>query len=136
MNEYLNAINSIRPGSWKHNAVSVSLSRSKLEVRVGRRRWQSALGGTDTLYFLMAYHFGLLSLSNKDGRHYPGITIIDVPGEFSGEAIEDKENFIVQPFIDLVRTEDYAGTQVIITGASFKGLENVNRITLTNVHVA
>lgn len=136
MNDYLNAINTIRPGSWKHSPVAVMLSRSKLEIRVGKRRWQSALGGTDTLYFLMAYQFGLLTLSSKEGRHYPGLSIIDVPGEFSGEAIEDKENFIIQPFIDLATTADYEGTQIVITGASFKGLDNVNRLTLTNVYVA
>jgi len=84
----------------------------------------------------MAYQFGLLTLSDKDGAHYPGLSIIDVPGEFSGEEIEDKENFIIQPFIDLVGLEKYLGTQVIITGASFKGLEDVNRQTLTTVHVS
>jgi predicted nucleic acid-binding Zn-ribbon protein len=136
MNDYLNAINTIRPGCWNHNAISVLLSRSRLDIRVGKRRWQSALGGTDTLYFLMAYQFGLLTLSSKDGSHYPGLSIIDVPGEFSGEAIEDKENFIIQPFIDLVTTADYEGVQVVITGASFKGLDNVNRLTLTGVHTA
>jgi hypothetical protein len=136
MNDYLNAINSIRPGSWKHSPIAITLSRSKFDIRVGARRWPLALGGTDTLYFLMAYQFGLLTLSNKEERHYPGLSIIDVPGEFSGEAIEDKENFIIQPFIDLVTTADYEGSQVIITGASFKGLVNVNRITLTNVHTA
>jgi len=136
MNDYLNAINSIRPGSWKHSPIAITLSRSRFDIRLGARRWPSALGGTDTLYFLMAYQFGLLSLSNKDGRHYRRLSIIDVPGEFSGEAIEDKENFIIQPFIDLVTTAGYEETQVIITGASFKGLVNVNRITLTNVYVA
>lgn len=136
MNDYLNAINAIRPGSWKHSAVAITLSRSKLDIRVGQRRWQQALGGTDTLYFLMAYQFGLLTLSDKEGAHYPGLSIIDVPGEFSGEEIEDKENFIIQPFIDLVGSEKYAGSQVIITGASFKGLADVNRQTLTLVHVS
>ena len=136
MNDYLNAINSIRPGTWKHNPIAITLSRSKLDIRVGSRRWQLALGGTDTLYFLMAYHFGLLTLSNKEGCHYPGLTVIDVPGELSGEAIEDQENFIIQPFIELMAKPGYEGTQVIITGASFKGLENVNRLTLKNVHVA
>jgi hypothetical protein len=136
MNDYLNAINVIRPGSWKHSAVAITLSRSKLDIRVGQRRWPQALGGTDTLYFLMAYQFGLLTLSDKEGAHYPGLSIIDVPGEFSGEEIEDKENFIIQPFIDLVRSEKYVGSQVIITGASFKGLADVNRQTLTTVHVS
>jgi hypothetical protein len=42
MNDYLNAINSIRPGSWKHSAVAITLSRSKLDIRVGQRRWQQA----------------------------------------------------------------------------------------------
>ena len=40
------------------------------------------LGGSDTLYFLMAYHYGLLSLSVKQGCHHPGISIIDLPGPF------------------------------------------------------
>jgi uncharacterized coiled-coil DUF342 family protein len=136
MNDYLNAINGIRPGSWKHNPVAITLSRSKLDIRVGSRRWQLALGGTDTLYFLMAYQFGLLTLSNKEGSHYPGLSVIDVPGELSGEAIEDQENFIIQPFIDLMTNADYEATQIIITGASFKGLDGVNRLTLRGVHVA
>jgi hypothetical protein len=136
MNEYLNEINQIRPGSWKHSAVAITLSRSKLDIRVGQRRWQQALGGTDTLYFLMAYQFGLLTLSDEKGTHYPGLSIIDVPGEFSGEEIEDKENFILQPFIDLVGSESYLGSQVIITGASFKGLENVSRLVLNEVYVS
>ncbi|MGA2219338.1 MAG: hypothetical protein ABSG51_14690 [Terracidiphilus sp.] len=136
MNDYLNEVNSIRPGSWKHSAVTITLSRSKLDIRVGQRRWQQALGGTDTLYFLMAYQFGLLTLSDKDGAHYPGLSIIDLPGEFSGEEIEDKENFIIQPFIDLVGSESYLGSQVIITGASFKGLEGVRRLALNEVHVS
>jgi hypothetical protein len=136
MNDYLNEINSIRPGSWKHSAVTITLSRSKLDIRVGQRRWQQALGGTDTLYFLMAYQFGLLTLFDKNGAHYPGLSIIDLPGEFSGEEIEDKENFILQPFIDLVGSESYLGSQVIITGASFKGLEGVSRLALNEVHVS
>jgi hypothetical protein len=136
MNEYLNAINAIRPDIWRHSAISISISRSRFEIRVGTRRWRSVLGGTDTLYFLMAYHYGLLSLSGKEGKHYPGISIIDIPGEFSGEAIEDKENFIIQPFIELLNSVDYLGAQLIVTGASFAGLEGVNRITLADVHVA
>ena len=136
MNNYLNEINRIRPGSWKHSSVAITLSRAKLDIRIGQRRWQQALGGTDTLYFLMAYQFGLLALSGKDGAHYPGLSIIDVPGEFSGEEIEDKENFILQPFIDLVGSESYLGSQVIITGASFKGLEDVSRLVLNEVYVS
>lgn len=83
----------------------------------------------------MAYHYGLLTLSDSQGCHYPGLSIIDLPGEFLGEVVEDKENFIVQPFIDLLSREEYQGTQVIIAGASFAGLDDVKRIPLTEVYV-
>jgi len=136
INDYLNAINKLRPDLWRHDQVSVNLSASGFTVRVGRRKWSAVLGGTDSLYFLMAYHYGLLSLSGKGSCHYPGLSIIDVPGEFSGEEVGDKENFIVQPFIDLLNREEYAGAQLIISGASFSGLEDVNRMRLDHVYTA
>ncbi len=135
MNSYLNAINALRPDVWRHSAITIDVSRSGFAIRVGSRRWRSALGGTDTLYFLMAYHYGLLALSGKSGKHYPGLSIIDVPGEFSGEAVEDKENFIIQPFIELLNSSAYVGTQLIVTGASFTGLAGAHRLTLTHVYV-
>jgi hypothetical protein len=136
MNAYLEALNHLKPNTWKHSTVQIDLSRSGVIFRIGSKRWQGALGGTDTLYFLMAYHYGLLSLSARPGTHYPGFAIIDVPGEFSGEAIEDKENFIVQPFIDLLAGDAYEGAQLIITGASFAGLIGTHVQTQTVVHVA
>ena len=136
MNAYLAAINVLRPGVWQHSPVNVDVRRSSFTIRVGARRWNAVLGGTDSLYFLMAYHYGLLTLSDKAERHYPGVSIIDVPGEFSGEAVEDKENFIVQPFVDLLAREEYRDAQVIITGVSFEGLVGAHRMHLTNVYVA
>lgn len=136
MNAYLEALNHERPNTWKHSRVEIDLSRSNVSFRIGRKRWQGALGGTDTLYFLMAYNYGLLSLSPRPQTHYPGLAIIDVPGEFSGESIGDKENFIVQPFIDLLSDEAFEGAQLIITGASFSGLKGVHVQTQTHVHVA
>jgi hypothetical protein len=136
MNEYLQAINRLRPGAWPHNPVTVDVSRWTFRLRVGSRRWDKALGGTDSLYFLMAYQYGLLSLSDKEGAHYPGFCVIDVPGEFSGEAVEDKENFIVQPFIDLLGRESFKGAQAIITGAAFSGLQGANQRRLSLVFTA
>jgi predicted nucleic acid-binding Zn-ribbon protein len=136
MNSYLNALNVLRPNVWRHSAVTVDLTRSSFTIRVGKRRWHAALGGTDTLYFLMAYHYGLLTLSPDRQTHYPGFAIIDVPGEFSGEAVEDKENFIVQPFIDLLRTDAFKGAQLIMTGSSFTGLQGAHFQRLADVHVA
>ena len=136
MNNYLNAINTLRPNVWRHSAVTVELSRSRFAIRVGKRRWHAVLGGTDTLYFLMAYHYGLLTLSPDQQTHYPGLAIIDVPAEFSGEAVEDKENFIVQPFIDLLQTTAFESAQLIMIGASFTGLQGAHFQRLSEVHVA
>lgn len=136
MNAYLAALNVQRPDTWKHNMVEVDISKSSTSFRVGRKRWRGALGGTDTLYFLMAYQYGLLSLSPVANMHYPGLAIIDVPGEFSGEEVKDSENFIVQPFIDLLAQEAFDGAQLIITGASFADLQGVHVQKQTYVHVA
>lgn len=136
MNAYLEALNRLRPNTWRHSAVKVDLSRRGAVFRVGSRRWSTALGGTDSLYFLMAYHYGLLSLSPRPEAHYPGFAVVDLPGEFLGEAIEDKENFIVQPFVDLLATPEFEGAQLIITGASFTGLDGAHVQTLRHVHVA
>lgn len=136
MNDYLNSLNLHRPGSWRHSGISVDLTKSGFNFRVGRRRWQSALGGTDSLYFLMAYHYGLLSLSNKLDCHYPGLSIIDVPGEFSGEAIADKENFIVQPFVELMKQDDFASVQLIMTGAAFENLDGAKFQRMTEIFLS
>jgi DNA repair exonuclease SbcCD ATPase subunit len=64
MNAYLSAIDLLRLDVWRHSPVTVDVSRSGFTMRVGARRWHAALGGTDTLYFLMAYHYGLLMLSD------------------------------------------------------------------------
>lgn len=136
MNAYLEALNCERSQTWKHNRVEVDLTRSSVSFRIGRKKWQGALGGTDSLYFLMAYNYGLLSLSPRPQTHYPGLAIIDVPGEFSGESIGDNENFIVQPFIDLLKDEAFDCAQLIITGAAFTGLAGVHVQALSKVHVA
>jgi hypothetical protein len=136
MNEYLNEIRRHRHDVWPHTGVSVNITHSGFTFRVGRKKWDIAVGGTDTLYFLMAYHYGLLTLSNRDKYHYPGLSIIDVPGEFAGEKVEDREDFIVQPFIDLLSRNEYHGAQLIITGAAFSGLQDVNRQELTQPYIS
>ena len=136
MGFYLSELNRLKPGVWRHSEVDVNLSRTGFSIKIGSRRWNTTLGGTDTLYFLMAYHFGLLWMSDKIHGHYPGLSIIDLPGDFLGESIEDKENFIVQPFIDLLRKESFSGAQVIITGASFQGLGGANRTRLDKVFLS
>lgn len=136
MNAYLEALNQIQPRTWKHNPIRVELSARSFRILVGRRPWSKALGGTNSLYFLMSYHYGLMTLSTLEGGHYPGLVIIDVPGDFLGESIGDKENFIVQPFIKLLAEEAFVGAQLIITGASFEGLNGAHFQRQEHVHVA
>lgn len=136
MNEYLTAMNRLRPNTWKHSGIDVRLGQAHSRFRVGDKEWLNALGGTDQLYFLMAYHYGLLRLSSMDNTHYPGIAIIDIPGEFAGESIRDLENFVVEPFADLVSSDSMAGTQVIICGSGFQGIPDAHRVELETVWVS
>lgn len=133
--EYLSKVSALKPGTWRHSLPRVTLSRSNFSFKIGQKKWSSALGATDSLFFIMSYHFGLLTLSPYPDCHYPGFAIIDLPGDFLGVSIEDQENFIVQPFIDLLANEEFQGAQVIFTGASFKGLEGVHRIHLETPYV-
>jgi hypothetical protein len=75
-------------------------------------------------------------LSNKLDCHYPGFCIIDVPGEFSGEAIADKENFIVQPFVELMKQDDFSGVQLIMTGAAFENLAGAEFQRMTEIYLS
>ncbi|MBD9469279.1 hypothetical protein [Pseudoxanthomonas sp. PXM01] len=135
LGEYLRRISELKPESWRHSLPRVSLTRSSFSIKIGQKKWSAALGATDTLFLIMSYHYGLLTLSPYSDCHYPGFAIIDLPGDFLGDDIEDKENFIVQPFIELLRTEEFQGAQVIFTGASFKGLEGAHRIQLETPYV-
>lgn len=137
INEYLSKIQKIRPDVWEHKGkVSVRLSSSSLQFKIGKQRWSKALGATDQLYFLLAYHYALLSLSTSHNSHYPGFLIIDIPGDLVGMKVSDLENFVVQPFVDLLDLDLYADAQVLITGSSYEGLEGVNQIALAHVHSA
>jgi hypothetical protein len=52
--------------------------------------------------------------------------IIDFPANLEDkDAIADKENFVLQPFIELLAQEQMRGCQLIAAGRSFQGLENV-----------
>lgn len=83
----------------------------------------------------MAYHYGLMTLTSRPSTHYPGLLIVEVPAGFAAEKVEDIDDFVVEPFIDLLGREEYERTQMIITGAAYSGL-NTKRITLEQVQVA
>lgn len=127
MNDYLNQMVVLIPNSWGLGDVNMSLSRSGFVFKVGQKRWDNALGGTARLYFLIAYHYGLLKVSINKGIRYPGLVILDFPPDLMGDAITDEENFILSPFVDLLARDKYCHLQMIVAGASFKGLDVAKR---------
>lgn len=135
MNEYLTAVNTERARTWRHQPVHINLTQNAVSFHVGKRRWDVSLGGTDSLYYLMAYHYALLTLIKHEDSHFPGVVMIDFPAEFAGAKIGDSEDFVVQPFIDLLDSEEFERCQLIVTGPSFSGLKGVNRITLKRPYI-
>ncbi|MEQ1671159.1 MAG: hypothetical protein ABL893_09905, partial [Hyphomicrobium sp.] len=131
----LTALNSHRARTWRHQPVHVNLTQNVVSFHVGKRRWNVSLGGTDSLYYLMAYHYALLTLIMREGSYFPGFVMIDFPAEFAGTKIGDSEDFVVQPFIDLLDSEEFENCQVIVTGPSFSGLKGVNRVTLKRPYI-
>ncbi|MGG6297640.1 hypothetical protein ACQ4M4_24870 [Leptolyngbya sp. AN02str] len=136
MNTYLNAIKLRNPNSWTQGEVGLRLREKGFAFTVGQNK-ASSLGDTMMLYFLPAYNYALLSLSNNEKCHYPGLSILEFPANFddvSQQFLErEQENFILEPFIDLVNQEGMKNTQVIAVGRSFEGLQNVHRVELNQV---
>lgn len=130
MKDYINAIIQDRPARWNQSgSISLLINEKGFEFYIGQTKWSSP-GGTTKLYFLFAYHYGLLSLTGKDGYHYPGLLIMDFPATLpDGESLRKAENYLVQPFIDLCETSSVR-LQVIIAGQSFEELEGASFIQL------
>lgn len=129
MNAYVNSIHKKAPTSWTQDEVRVRLDERRFRFLVGDRRWNSQLGGTLSLYFLIAYHYSLMSLADKEGCHFPGFIALDFQAELEdGPSVADRENFVLEPFIELLATEPYSGCQVIAAGAAFENLVGAHRI--------
>lgn len=134
MNTYLNALVAMDNKLWTQDKVTTRVREKDFKVTVGGQEWSSQLGGTLILYFLLSYQYALLRLTKFEQCNYPGISLIDLPATLEdGSTIRDKENFVVEPFIKLLDQKEMKGSQLIITGAAFEGLDKVNRIELKNV---
>lgn len=133
MNDYLNLLNDVTPGAWSQGRIDLLLTETSFDFFVGNGRWSNKLGGTMTLYFLLAYHFALLRLTGDPVRDYPGLSIIDLPPQLDEAAVVEMERFIVSPFVELMHNPRMGQGQVILTGSSFEGVTNVNRVELTTV---
>lgn len=118
---------------WTQGRVSLDIRSRSFSFKIKDRKWSSQLGGTFHAFFLLAYHYALLNLTPKAHRNYPGLTILDFQAEYlDAKSIGDKENYLVEPFVDLCRRSE-TPMQVIVAGRSFQNLENVNRIELSHV---
>ena len=135
MNTYLNAIESIKPKSWTQQQVDFVLRDRTFTVRIGQRNWHSKLGGTLTLFFMMAYHYALMTLTGKDRCHYPGFCVLDFPPQLDGVNVSDSENFVLEPFVHLLAQPDKPPMQVIAAGSSFASLGGANRIQFTKIWI-
>ncbi len=134
MNAYLNAIHRKLHSAWTQKEVRVRLDEKRFRFLVGDRRWSSQLGGTLSLYFLISYHYALMNLVPQDRCHFPGFVALDFQAELEdGSSVADKENFVLEPFIELLATDKYSGCQVIAAGAAFENLAGAHRIEFTKI---
>jgi rubrerythrin len=135
MNNYLNALNA-GEGSrrWVAGQVGVRLRDRDANFTLGGGNWRREVGGTLTCFFLAAYNYALLRLSAIANAAYPGFSVIDLPPNLSdNRVLTDEENYLVEPFVRMLSQKQMAGTQLIITGHAYEGLEGVNRIQLSKV---
>jgi DNA repair exonuclease SbcCD ATPase subunit len=106
INTYLNRISEASKGSWTQDApIRVSIRDREFSIKVGKWSWQGKLGGTQTLLFLLAYQYALLSLTPVEACHYPGFAALDFQAKLedgSPGITRDKENFVLRPFIKLL----------------------------------
>ena len=130
---YLNAIKKAVPNSWTQKEPRVRLDERRARFTVGDRKWETQLGGTLTIYFLLAYHYALMRLVQFDQCHFPGFLVLDFPAELDGTSIRDTENFAVEPFVALLSQEAFEGCQVIASGVAFENLKGANRIEFSRV---
>lgn len=133
MVSYLNAIMKSVPKAWTQREPKVILDERKARFQVGERKWDTQLGGTLSLYYLLAYHYALMGLVNIGSCHFPGFLALDFPAELDGASTRDTENFAVEPFVTLLAQDKFQSCQVIATGAAFEGLKGANRIEFTKV---
>lgn len=133
-NTYLNRVVTMNQNSWLGQNVSVRIAERTFRIKVGDGNWKTKLGGTQRLYFFLAYYYALMNLVRFDDTRFPGLVILDFPATFEdGTTIADKENFLLEPFVELLKFKEFAGCQVIAAGRSFEGMKDVHRIELSKI---
>lgn len=134
-NTYLNALRARDAQSWtKSNPVIVRVSERRTQYFIGTREAKNQLGGTLTLFFLLAYQYALLSLAPNSDCHYPGISVLDLfPDITKGDQFRESLAMVIEPFVRLADAECSAEIQVIIASREFPATGGVRKLELTEV---
>lgn len=75
-----------------------------------------------------------MSLVNYSQFNYPGFLLLDFPAELEdADSVADKENFVIEPFVELLAQEGMESTQIIAGGSSFENLKGANRIEFKKI---
>jgi hypothetical protein len=134
MNEYVHSLRLNDEPAWTNrDDIAITLTDRTFKARIGHSRWRASVGGTLSLYFLLSYHYALMKLAAMEHCNYPGYCILDLPAELEGANVADNENFVIEPFVRLLAGEGFVGSQLIIAGSAFDGLEGATRIELDEV---
>ena len=129
MNTYVNAVNIDDISKWKTGRVSVNLKRDSFKMLMDNQAWTVKSGGTKNYVIQLAYHYALLSLCKEEEYDFPGLLIIDFPPHFAkADDLKGSENYLLKPFVELCSEEGMTGTQVIVAGRAFEGLEGAHTI--------
>lgn len=133
-NTYFNSLNTADPTRWPEGAVAVRIRGRQFDVTLDGETWKPKLGATYACFFLNGYHYALLSLSGRDGFNYPGFAIVDFPPTLAdGRELTDEENYLIEPYVDLLRRLQPVTTQLIVAGRAFVDLTGARRIELSDV---
>lgn len=129
MNSYLHALNPHGQLRWDMDCVSARVAQRNIRFLVGESEWSSELFGTLRVYFLLAYHYALLSLSGGEGYHYPGFCILDLPPEL-GDGQPREVNYLIGPLAKLLERDNPCRCQLIVASRSVDlAIGNMIRLT-------
>lgn len=137
MNTYLNVLNKNRPGFWAKGQLEVELRARSFDVMIREASVTAELGAASNAVALFAFHYALLLLSVQPARHYPGIVILDFPLTLAtGSDLKGAENYLIEPFVELLKEPAFENCQLIAAGRSFHGLTGARQIEIKDAYDA
>ena len=134
INVYLQKLNNnTKKERWpKNNKVHVEIDETSRDITfsINDKDCEKYLGTTLLYYFLFAYNYSLLNLAGKDGYHYPGFCMIDLPADLSDKS--EGPGYLVEPFMELSNSKNIP-VQIIIAGRHFENLSDDPNVLEQNI---